>query len=194
MEDNQYGKFSNFEIISVRDLYGESKPDEYQIAELHAVPDIIVTGHLQKDVLHEFSAKTIVGRITIITSDDQLAEALHCAISDHVAINLFEIAKDVKERPIDIGSTILEKFNFGIVLNNDQLARLKHRPEAKVLEAHRFETYQSMFGISFEIETSIGKYTAIVNDKVIGIKLAASLVTGESVNLFEKIENQKEIK
>ena len=45
MEDNQFGKFSNFEITSVRDYNGESRMTEKQNAELHAVPNIIVISH-----------------------------------------------------------------------------------------------------------------------------------------------------
>ena len=182
------GKFGKFEITTVLDANGENKPNENQIAELHAVPHIIIIRHYKQDGVDVFVAKSITGVIFIKTINKGLIKELSDAWRDNIAINLLEVARNVEDNGPDTTGLLIDKLNFGMILKPKQLADLQVRPSAKILGVARFETYKGMFANSFELETSIGKYAVILTDEAIATKMATAYVTGQSVDLFEKLE------
>lgn len=192
MEINQFGKFSNFEITSVRDYNGESRMTEKQNAELHAVPNIIVISHHFQDGESVFAAKSIAGVLTIFTSDEGLIRSLLDAMKDNVVIDLLEVSKPVENTPpvvVDTTGLLISKLDFGIELNDIQLAKLKASSHAIITEIDRFDVVAGVFATKFGLATSVGKYVTIVNDEAIATKLATAFVTGKSVDLFEKLED-----
>jgi len=46
-----------------------------------------------------------------------------------------------------------------------------------------------VFATSFDLETSVGKYVAVVINETVALKMANAFVTGKSVDLFEKLED-----
>lgn len=191
MKINQSGKFSNFEITSVRDYNGESRMTEKQNAELHAVPNVIVISHHFQDGESVFAAKSIVGVLTIFTSDEGLIRSLLDAMKDNVAIDLFETNKPVENTPpaiVDTAGLLISKLDFGIELSAEQLTKLKDSPRAIIAGIDRLDIVTRMFGTKFHLETSTGRYIVIVTDEAVATKLATDFVTGKSVDLFEKLE------
>jgi hypothetical protein len=191
METNRFGKFSNFEITSVRDYNGESRMTEKQNAELHAVPSVIVISHRFQDGESVFAAKSIAGVLTIFTSDEGLIRSLLDAMKDNVVIDLLEVSKPVENTPpavVDTAGLLISELDFGIELNDIQLAKLKASSHAIITEIDRFDVVAGVFATKFGLATSVGKYVVIVNDEAIATKLATAFVTGKSVDLFEKLE------
>lgn len=185
------GKFGRFEITTVLDANGENKPNEKQIDELHAVPNIIVIRHYKQDGVDVFVAKSIAGVIFIKTSDNDLIKLLSDGQKDNVAVNLFQVFNPVVDTPpavTDTSGLLFEKLDFGIELNDVQLAKLKASPHVIITGIDRFDIVTGVFATKFDLATSVGKYVVIVNDETIATKLATAFVTGQSVDLFEKIE------
>ena len=194
MEINQFGKFSNLEITSVHDLNGENRPTGKQIDELHAVPNIIIIHHYKQDGVDVFVAKSIIGVIHIKTSDNELIKLFNDGQKDNVAVNLFQAFNPITNNQSNVISTdrtdgfLISELDFGIVLSDIQLAKLKASPYAIITEIDRFDVVAGVFATSFDLETSIGKYVVVVLNEDIAVKLVTAFVTGKSVDLFEKLE------
>lgn len=185
------GKFGKFEITNVLDANGENKPNEKQIDELHAVPNVIVIRHYKQDGVDVFVAKSIVGVIFIKTHDEELIELLEDGQKDNVAVNLFQTFNSVEDTPaavVDTTGLLFEKLDFCTGLSDVHLTKLKASPYANVVDIERHAVFTGTFATNFDLATSVGKYVVIVKDEAIATKLATAFVTGQSVNLFEKIE------
>lgn len=185
------GKFGRFEITTVLDANGENKPNEKQIDELHAVPNIIVIRHYKQDGVDVFVAKSIAGVIFIKTSDSDLIKLLSDGQKDNVAVNLFQVFNPVVNTPpavIDTTGLLIEKVDFCTGLSDVHLTKLKASPYANIVEMERYAVITGIFATKFDLATSVGKYLVVVKDEAIATKLATAFVTGKSVNLFEKIE------
>lgn len=185
------GKFGKFEITSVRDNRGEGKPTEEQIDKIHTVPNIIITCSYKQDGIDVFIAESIIGVIHIKTDDSELIKLFNDGQKDNVAVNLFQVFNPVTNTPPNTISTnglLISKLDFGIELNDIQLAKLKASPQAIITEINRFDVITGVFATKFDLATSVGKYVVIVNDEAIATKLATAFVTGKSVDLFEKLE------
>lgn len=182
------GKFGKFEITSVRDHRGEGKPTEEQIDKIHTVPNIIITGSYKQDGIDIFIAESIIGVIHIKTDDSELIELFNDGQKDNVAVNLFQVFNPVTNTHPSINGFLINELDFGIELNDIQLAKLKASPQAIITEIDRFDVITGVFATKFNLATSVGKYVVIVNDEAIATKLATAFVTGQSVDLFEKLE------
>lgn len=188
------GKFGKFEITSVRNHKGEGKPTEEQIDKIHTVPNIIVTGNYKQDGVDVFVAESIIGVIHIKTSDNELIKLFNDGQKDNVAVNLFQAFNPITNNQSNVISTdrtdgfLISELDFGIVLSDIQLAKLKASPYAIITEIDRFDMVAGVFATSFDLETSIGKYVVVVLNEDIAVKLATAFVTGKSVDLFEKLE------
>lgn len=185
------GKFGKFEITSVHDLNGENRPTEKQIDELHAVPNIIIIHRYKQDGVDVFVAKSIVGVIHIKTDDSELIKLFNDGQKDNVAVNLFQVFNPVTNTPPNTISTnglLISKLDFGIKFDTDQLFKLKAVPLSIVVGVDRFDVAEGVYANDVHFETIIGKYNAMVKDETIAVKLATAFVTGQSVDLFEKIE------
>lgn len=182
------GKFGKFEITTVLDANGENKPNEKQIDELHTVPNVIVIRHYKQDGVDVFVAKSIAGVIFIKTHDEELIELLEDGQKDNVAVNLFQVFNPVTNTQSGTGGFLINKLDFGIELNDVQLAKLKASSHVIITGIDRFDIVTGVFATKFDLATSVGKYVVIVNDETIATKLATAFVTGQSVDLFEKIE------
>lgn len=185
------GKFGRFEITTVLDANGENKPNEKQIDELHAVPNIIVIRHYKQDGVDVFVAKSIAGVIFIKTRDEELIELLEDGQKDNVAVNLFQVFNPVVNTPaavVDIAGLLFEKLDFCTGLSDVHLTKLKASPYANIVDIERYAVITGIFATKFDLATSVGKYLVVVKDEAIATKLATAFVTGQSVNLFEKVE------
>ena len=185
------GKFGKFEITAVLDANGENKPSERQIDELHTVPNIIVIRRYKQDSVDVFVAKSVAGVIFIKTSDSDLIKLLSDGQKDNVAVNLFQVFSPVEYTPaevVDTAGLLISKLDFGTKFDTDQLLKLKVAPLAIVVGVDRFEAAEGVYINDIHFETIIGKYNAMVKDEAIAVKLATAYVTGQSVNLFGKIE------
>ena len=182
------GKFGKFEIISVRGHRGEGKPTEEQIDKIHTVPNIIVTGNYKQDGVDVFVAESIIGVIHIKTRDEELIELLEDGQKDNVSVNLFQVFNPVTNVQSSTGGFLINELDFGIELNDIQLAKLKASSHAIITGIDRFDIVTGVFATKFDLATSVGKYIVIVKDEAIATKLATAFVTGKSVNLFEKLE------
>lgn len=89
---------------------------------------------------------------------------------------------------IDTTGLLISKLDFGTEFNIEQLCKLKAVPLAIVTKLDRFDVAEGVYANDFHLETIIGKYKAIVKSEVVAVKLATALVTGKSVDLFEKLE------
>lgn len=89
---------------------------------------------------------------------------------------------------IDTTGLLISKLDFGIEFNIEQLCKLKAVPLAIVTKLDRFDIAEGVYVNDFHFETIIGKHNAIVKSEVAAVKLATALVTGKSVDLFEKLE------
>lgn len=185
------GKFGKFEITSVCNHKGEGKPTEEQIDKIHTVPNIIVTGSYKQDNFDVFEAESIIGVIYIKTSDSELIKLFNDGQKDNVAVNLFQTFNPVVNTPpAAVGTTdlLIEKVDFCTELSDVHLAKLKASPYANIVEMERYAVITGIFATKFDLATSVGKYLVVVKDEAIATKLATAFVTGQSVNLFEKIE------
>lgn len=185
------GKFGKFEITTVLDANGENKPNENQIDELHAVPNIIVIRHYKQDGVDVFVAKSVAGVIFIKTSDNDLIKLLSDGQKDNVAVNLFQTFNPVVNTPIEAVDTtglLFEKLDFCTGLSDVHLTKLKASPYANIVDIERHAVITGTFATNFDLATSVGKYLVVVKDEAIATKLATAFVTGKSVNLFEKME------
>ena len=185
------GKFGKFEITTVLDANGENKPSKQQINELHAVPNIIVTRRYKQDGVDVFVAKSVAGVIFIKTNDSDLIKLFSDSQKDNVAVNLFQTFNSVEDTPaavVDTTGLLFEKLDFCTGLSDVHLTKLKASPYANVVDIERHAVFTGTFATNFDLATSVGKYVVIVKDEAIATKLATAFVTGQSVNLFEKIE------
>lgn len=89
---------------------------------------------------------------------------------------------------IDTTGLLISKLDFGIEFNTEQLCKLKAVPLAIVTKLDRINVAEGTYVNDFHLETIIGKYNAIVKSEAVSVKLATALVTGDSINLFEKLE------
>ena len=143
-----------------------------------------------------FVAKSVAGVIFIKTSDSDLIKLLSDGQKDNVAVNLFQVFSPVEYTPaeytpaevVDTAGLLISKLDFGIKFDTDQLLKLKVAPLAIVVGVDRFEAAEGVYINDIHFETIIGKYNAMVKDEAIAVKLATAYVTGQSVNLFGKIE------
>lgn len=184
------GKFGKFEITTVLDANGENKPNEKQIDELHAVPNIIVIRHYKQDGVDVFVAKSIAGAIFIKTSDSDLIKLLSDGQKDNVAVNLFQTFNPVENTPPAVTDTfglLFEKLDFCTGLSDVHLTKLKASPYANIVGIERYAVITGIFATKFVIATSVGEYVVIVKDEAIATKLATAFVTGRSIDLFEKL-------
>lgn len=189
--ENNIGKFGKFEITTVLDVNGENKPTKKQIDELHAVPNIVVIRHYKQDGVDVFVAKSVAGVIFIKTSDNDLIKLLSDGQKDNVAVNLFQTFNPVVNTPIEAADTtglLFEKLDFCTGLSDVHLTRLKASPYANIVDIERYAVITGIFATKFDLATSVGKYLVVVKDEAIATKLATAFVTGQSVNLFEKLE------
>lgn len=185
------GKFGKFEITSVRDHRGEGKLTEEQIDKIHTVPNIIITGSYKQDGIDIFVAESIIGVIHIKTSDNELIKLFNDGQNDNVAVNLFQVFNPIVNTPpatVDTTGLLISKLDFGIKFDTDQLLKLKIAPLAIVVGVDRFDAAEGVYINDVHFETIIGKYNAMVKDEAIAVKLATAYVTGQSVDLFEKLE------
>lgn len=89
---------------------------------------------------------------------------------------------------IDTTGLLIGKLDFGTEFNIEQLCKLKAVPLAIITKLDRFDIAEGIYVNDFHLETIIGKYNVIVKSEVVAVKLATAYVTGNSVNLFEKLE------
>lgn len=90
---------------------------------------------------------------------------------------------------VDTTGLLIEKVDFCTALSDVHLAKLKASPYANIVDIERHAVITGVFATNFDLATSVGKYVVIVKDEAIATKLATAFVTGQSVDLFEKLES-----
>ena len=100
----------------------------------------------------------------------------------------FNSAENTPAAVIDTTGLLIEKLDFCTALSDVHLTKLKASPYANIVDIERYAVITGIFATKFDLATSVGKYLVVVKDEDIAVKLATAFVTGQSVNLFEKIE------
>lgn len=82
-------------------------------------------------------------------------------------------------------SKLIDYLDFGIEFNTEQLNKLKIVPHAAVDSLERIEVTDGVYYIVVYFDTVVGRYNAIVKDKMVSIKLATAMINEDAINLFE---------
>ncbi len=180
--------YNNIEISSYRNDKGAGVLTQDQIDELHAVPNCIVITHYKQDGKDAFTLKSIVGVLTVLTTNKDVVDIFNTCKKDNVVVNLLSSLKDEESpkpnTPVN-RSKLIDYLDFGIKFNSEQLNKLKIVPHAIVDSFERIEVSDGIYFSMIYFDTIIGRYNAIVEDKMLAIKLATAMVNEESVDLFE---------
>nr|DAO83402.1 MAG TPA: hypothetical protein [Caudoviricetes sp.] len=100
----------------------------------------------------------------------------------------FNSTENTSVEVVDTTGLLIEKVDFCTALSDVHLTKLKASPYANIIDIERHAVITRTFATNFDLATSVGKYVVIVKDEAIATKLAIAFVTGQSVDLFEKIE------
>lgn len=88
--------YNNIEISSYRNDKGAGVLTQDQIDELHAVPNCIVVTHYKQDGKDAFTLKSIVGVLTVLTTNKDVVDIFNTCKKDNVVVNLLSSLKDGK--------------------------------------------------------------------------------------------------
>lgn len=180
--------YNNIEISSYRNDKGAGVITQDQIDELHAVPNCIVVTHYKQDGKDAFTLKSIVGVLTVLTTNKDVVDIFNTCKKDNVVVNLLSSLKDEESpkpnAPVN-RSKLIDYLDFGIEFNVEQLNKLKIVPHAVVDSLERIEVTDGVYYVIVYFDTVVGRYNAIVKDKMVSIKLATAMINEDAINLFE---------
>ena len=180
--------YNNIEITSYRNDKGAGVLTQEQIDELHAIPNCIVVNHYKQDGKDAFTLKSIIGVITVITTNKNVVDVINTCKKDNVIVNLLSPLGDKEPLKSDTSSKrskLIDYLDFGIEFNTEQLNKLKIVPHAAVDSLERIEVTDGVYYIVVYFDTVVGRYNAIVKDKMVSIKLATAMINEDAINLFE---------
>ena len=180
--------YSNIEITSFRNDKGAGVLTAEQINELHAIPNCIVVTHYKQDGKDVFTLKSIIGVITVLTNNKDVVNIFETCKKDNVVVNLLSSLGDEEPQKHNTPkkcSKIIDYLDFGVEFNVEQLNKLKIAPNAVVDNLERFDITEGVYASMVYFDTVIGRYNAIVRDKMVSIKLATAMINESAVNLFE---------
>lgn len=187
--NNMYNTiYNNIEITSFRNDKGAGVLSSEQIDELHAIPNCIVVTHYKQDGKDAFTLKSIIGVITVLTTNKDVVDVFETCKKDNVVVNLLSSLGDKEPQKSDKPSNhgkLIDYLDFGVEFNVEQLNKLKIAPNAVVDNLERFDITEGVYASMVYFDTVIGRYNAIVRDKMVSIKLATAMINESAVNLFE---------
>ena len=180
--------YNNIEITSYRNDKGAGVLTQEQIDELHAIPNCIVVNYYKQDGKDAFTLKSIIGVITVLTTNKNVVDVFNTCKKDNVIVNLLSPLGDKEPLKSDTSSKrskLIDYLDFGIEFNTEQLNKLKIVPHAAVDSLERIEVTDGVYYIIVYFDTVVGHYNAIVKDKMVSIKLATAMINEDAINLFE---------
>lgn len=183
--------YNNIEITSFRNDKGAGVLTSEQIDELHAVPNCIVVTHYKQDDKDAFTLKSIIGVITVLTTNKDVVSIFDTCKKDNVVVNLLSSLGDEESQkhntPKEKCNYLIDYLDFGVEFNAEQLNKLKIVPTAVVDNLERFDITEGVYATMVYFDTVIGRYNAIVRDKTVSIKLATAMISENAIDLFEEL-------
>lgn len=182
--------YNNIEITSFRNDKGAGVLSSEQIDELHAIPNCIVVTHYKQDGKDAFTLKSIIGVITVLTTNKDVVDIFDTCKKDNVVVNLLSSLGDEESQKHNTPKKcnyLIDYLDFGVEFNAEQLNKLKIVPTAVVDNLERFDITEGVYATMVYFDTVIGRYNAIVRDKTVSIKLATAMISENAIDLFEDL-------